>query len=45
MSLGRNVIHINYAVVDAIDLYSASALDRATLFCFFELQEMQLLPR
>ena len=33
------------AAVEAMDLYSASALDRATVAYFFALHDMQLLPR
>lgn len=33
------------AVVLAMDLYSASVLDLAIMFCFFELQKIRCLPR
>lgn len=36
---------VNSAAVEAIALYSALTLERATVGCFLELQEMQLLPR
>ena len=36
---------VNYAAMEAIARYSASALERATVDCFLALQEMQLPPR
>ena len=44
-SLRRELIQINSDVALAIALYSASVLDLATVACFFELQEIRLLPR
>lgn len=41
MSLSKNVIHDTSIIVDAIDLYFASAMDRAIVLYFFKLQEMQ----
>ena len=37
--------HVSLAAVDAMEQYSASALDRDTIDCFLTFQEMQLLPR
>jgi hypothetical protein len=36
---------VNSAAVEAMEMYSASALERATVDCFLALQEMQLLPK
>ena len=36
---------VNYAAMEAIARYSASALERATVDCFLALQEVQLPPR
>ena len=44
-SLRSELIQINSDVALAIALYSASVLDLANVTCFFELQEMRLLPR
>lgn len=41
MSLSKNVIHVKLAVVVAVDRYSASTLDLATIVYFFEFQAMQ----
>jgi hypothetical protein len=35
--------HVNSAAIYAMERYSASALDQATLDCFLALQEIQLL--
>lgn len=37
MSLSRKVIHVSSAIAKAIERYSASALDLATVDCFLEL--------
>ena len=36
---------VRRTAMDAMERYSASALDRDTVDCFLALQEMQLLPR
>jgi hypothetical protein len=36
---------VNSAAVEAMEMYSASALEQATVDCFLALQEMQLLPK
>ena len=41
----RELIQISSDDALATALYSASMLERATVGCFFELQEMRLLPR
>jgi hypothetical protein len=41
----RNDSQVNLAVADAMEWYSASALEQATVACFLALHEMQLLSR
>ena len=41
----RKESQVILAAEEAIDLYSASALDQATVACFFALHDMQLLSR
>lgn len=45
MSRSKNEIQVSSAAVEAKDWYSASALEWATIVCFFELQEMQFARR
>lgn len=45
MSRSIKEIQVNSAAAEAIDLYSASALERDTVGCFFALQEIQFPPR
>lgn len=45
ISRSIKVSHVIFAIVDAIDLYSASTLDHATVVCFLALHDIQLLPR
>ena len=45
MSRRMNESQVSLVVVDAIARYSASALERAAVYCFFALQEMLLDPR
>ena len=41
----RELIHMSSEEALATALYSASVLDRATIGCFLELQEMRLQPK
>ena len=44
-SCRTDCIHISSAVASAIALYSASVLDRDTVFCFFAHQDIKLEPK
>ena len=44
-SLRRFVIHVSLATAEAIEWYSASVEDLATVRCFLEHQEIGLSPR
>ena len=44
-SLSKFVIQLSSTVVVAMARYSASVVDRATIFCFLELQLIRLAPR
>ena len=44
-SLKRKESHVSSTTVDAMERYTASALDLATIDCFLALQDIQLPPR